>query len=99
MIRVDNGPEFISNGFISWAKIKGIKLLHIQPGKLAQNGFIERFNRTYREAILDMNLFNSLAEVESITKEWLEIYNNKRPHESLAGLPPSEFERRRQKVA
>ena len=99
MIRVDNGPEFISHGFISWAKSKGIKLLHIQPGKPAQNGFIERFNRTYREAILDMNLFNSLAEVESITKEWLEIYNNKRPHESLAGLPPSEFERRRQKVA
>jgi len=32
-----------------------------------QNGFIERFNRSYREAVLDMFVFQSLAEVREQT--------------------------------
>lgn len=90
-IRVDNGPEFISAEFKKWAKLKGIEILFIQPGKPAQNGFIERFNRTFREDILDMHLFDSLTEVNRITKNWLFKYNNERPHESLNGLTPKLF--------
>ena len=51
MFRIDNGPEFISDCFKKWAKANNILLHYIQPGKPAQNGFIERFNRTYREDI------------------------------------------------
>lgn len=91
MIRVDNGPEFASYVFRKWAKTKGILLHFIQPGKPAQNGLIERFNRTYREDILDMNLFSNLREVRFITKNWLSTYNMDRPHESLGGLTPVGF--------
>ena len=72
---------------------------YIQPGKPAQNGFIERFNRTYREAVLDMNLFHSLNEVREVTNEWLKVYNGQRPHQSLAGLPPYQFAEMRNKMA
>ena len=73
---------------------------YIQPGKPAQNGLIERFNRTYREDVLDMNLFGSLREVKLITREWLTMYNEDRPHESLAGLAPAQFaKRRKQRIA
>jgi len=92
-IRTDNGPEYISREFIAWAKKHGIKLCHIQPGKPAQNGYVERFNRTYREEVLDMYLFSSINEVEEITKNWLEDYNNNRPHESLKNMPPRKFAR------
>lgn len=95
MIRVDNGPEFISETIKSWAQEHNIILHHIQPGKPAQNAFIERFNRTYREDILDMNLFQNLQEVRDITRPWIDIYNNERPHESLAGLSPSLFAQKR----
>ena len=91
MIRVDNGPEFISGTFVKWAKENGVALHHIQPGKPAQNGLVERFNRTYREDILDMNMFRHLQEVRAITKDWLKMYNEDRPHESLAGLAPMAF--------
>ena len=90
-IRVDNGPEFAAIAFKRWAALHKIEINYIQPGKPAQNGFIVRFNRTYRDAVLDMNLFNNLQEVKDITADWLKIYNYERPHESLAGLPPCQF--------
>jgi putative transposase len=90
-IRMDNGPELISQRLESWAQEKHIDLLHIQPGKPAQNAYIERFNRTYREDVLDSYLFDNLQEVRYITERWLEDYNTIRPHEALQGLPPRQF--------
>jgi putative transposase len=90
-IRMDNGPELISQRLERWAHDQSIQLLHIQPGKPAQNAYIERFNRTFREDVLDAYLFDDLEEVRSITEHWLEDYNTIRPHEALQGLPPRQF--------
>jgi putative transposase len=62
-IRTDNGPEFTSKDFELWCKDQGIENQYIQPGKPMQNGYIERFNRLYREAILDAYVFMDLEEV------------------------------------
>ena len=48
IIRVDNGPEYISDKLMAWAEKAGIHILHIQPGKPQQNAYIERYNRTVR---------------------------------------------------
>jgi putative transposase len=60
-------------------------------GKPAQNAYIERFNRTYREDVLDAYLFDDLEEVRLITEHWLKNYNTMRPHEALHGLSPRQF--------
>jgi putative transposase len=59
-IRMDNSPEMTLETFTEWAKVKGIALLFIQPGKPNQNAFVERFNRSFRDEVLDANLFNQL---------------------------------------
>jgi putative transposase len=90
-IRMDNGPELISHQLEAWAKQHGIRLAHIQPGKPAQNAYIERFNRTFREDVLDAYLFSSLEEVRRIVATWIEEYNGVRPHEALQGFTPYQF--------
>jgi putative transposase len=90
-IRMDNGPEFISHQFELWCREKQIKLQYIQPGKPMQNGFIERFNGTYRRDILDAYLFEELWQVKQLTAEFIEEYNERRPHKSLNDLTPHEY--------
>ncbi len=91
IIRCDNGPEFISKDFLEWTQKHWIIVQHIEPGKPSQNAFIERFNRTYREEVLDINLFFTVQEAQTISDNWLDDYNNYRPHESLKNLAPTEF--------
>lgn len=90
-LRSDNGPELISKKLAAWAMTHDIVLDFIEPGKPAQNAYIERFNRTYREEVLNLYLFSSLTEVREITEVWMEEYNAIRPHDSLGGSPPFQY--------
>ena len=91
VIRVDNGPEFLSKIFVNFCEQRKIIIQYIQPGKPAQNAYIERFNRTFREDILDAFLFKSLIEVNAISYEWQVDYNTNHPHKSLNGMSPYQF--------
>jgi len=90
-LRVDNGPEFIAQAMADWCKEHGIELIFIQKGKPQQNGFIERFNRTLRDEVLNQFAFESLHQARLYTRAWMWVYNNERPHSSLGYLTPTEF--------
>lgn len=92
-IRVDNGPEFIADKLSEWCADNGVNLQFIQPGRPMQNGYVERFNKTYRDEVLDRHLFFDLTEVRTFTREWMDDYNNFRPHDSLQDLAPIEYAR------
>lgn len=93
-IRLDNGPELTAESFTEWAKEQGIELRFIQPGKPNQNAFIERFNKSFREEVLNANLFNTMSEAQEAAEVWLTDYNEYRPHESLGDMPPAMFKPR-----
>jgi putative transposase len=90
-LRIDNGPEFVSLALADWAEEHDVSLEFIKPGKLSQNSFVERFNRTYRDELLDLYLFRTLGEVRQMTKKWMQRYNEERPHDSLNDMAPVEF--------
>lgn len=83
MIRVDNGPEFISAKLDSWCKENKIALVFIQPGKPTQNAYIERCNGNIRKELLNAYVFRTLDEVKQKAESWRIDYNQNRPHKSL----------------
>jgi putative transposase len=90
-IRSDNGPEFISGTFRKFCCSHRIRHRRIEPGKPQQNSFIERFNRSYREDILDMHTFRNLRQVRELSVAWQNEYNHDRGHASLGGQSPVEY--------
>ena len=90
-LRMDNGPEFIGQALRDWSRQHAVELHFIQPGKPTQNALIERFNRSYRNEVLDCYAFNNLEEVRTITEDWLYRYNYNRTHEALNNLTPHEY--------
>ena len=94
VLRTDNGPEFLGEAFVQWARANGMAIQYIQPGKPNQNAYIERFNRTLREEVLGQHLFATLDDVREATWRWMTQYNEERPHDSLGDLTPAEYRQR-----
>ena len=69
---------------------------YIQPGKPNQNAYIERFNRTFRDEVLDQHLFVRLDDLREAAYWWMIEYNEQRPHDSLGEMTHVEY---RQHVA
>ena len=88
-IRSDNGPEFIAKELRKWLSGVGVKTAYITPGSPWENGFCESFNGTFRDNLLDGEIFYSLQEARVIVSEWVKHYNQVRPHSSLGYRPPA----------
>ena len=87
VVRCDNEPEFLGESFTAWAKQAGMAIQYIQPN---QNAYVERFNRTYREGVLDQHLFASLDDVRKATYWSMIEYNEERPHDALGDKTPAD---------
>jgi transposase InsO family protein len=92
-IRINNGPEFTSRCFLTWAEQRGIRLVHIQPGKPTQNSFVESFNGRFRDECLNANYFENLVDAKRKIEARRVEYNEARPHSGLAYRTPAEFAR------
>ena len=56
-----------------------------------QNGYIERFNRFFREDILDAFYFNGLYQLQRLADKWREDYNFNNPYKALGNKSPKEY--------
>lgn len=90
-LRVDNGPENVAGAMLQWSVDHNVLLHFIDPGKPAQNAWIESFNGRVRDEFLNASSFWTLWQLRDAAVPWLVDYNEVRPHSSLGYLTPKEF--------
>ncbi len=95
-IRTDNGVPFASpNALFGLSKLSvwwlrlGIQIERIQPGHPEQNGRHERMHLTLKKEATQPASFNCLQQ-QGRFDDFLEVYNNQRPHQALNGNYPGE---------
>lgn len=91
-MRSDNGSEFIAKAVQKLLFEKGIKTQFIEPGKPWQNGYNESFNGILRDDCLNKWQFLTIREARLVLDDWIDEYNDYRPHGSLGGLTPNLFQ-------
>jgi putative transposase len=93
MIRLDNGPEFISKELDLWAFMHNVTLDFSRPGKPTDNAFVESFNGKFRGECLNTNWFLSLDEAQRKCEAWRRDYNELRPHSAIGNQVPAALHR------
>lgn len=88
-IRSDNGSEFTANRLREWLKNVNVGTAYIEPGSPWENGYCESFNSKMRDEFLNLEIFDTMFEAETLTKKWVLEYNTVRPHSSLGYRPPA----------
>jgi transposase InsO family protein len=87
--RSDNGPEFIAKELRSWLSGIGVITAYIETGSPWENGLYESFNGTFRDNLLDGEIFYSLKEDQIIVGEWVKHNNDIRPNSALGYRVPA----------
>ena len=82
-LRSDNGPEFIANQIQRWLERASVNTLYINKSNPWENVYVESFNGTLRDELLNRELFLSLEEARYVLDEWRLDYNHRRPHSLL----------------
>ena len=83
------GPEYVSGFLKTWAATRGIHIEDIQPDKLQQNAYIERYNRTVRHEWLDQSIFETIQEAQDQATKCPWSDNNDRPNMAIGGHTPA----------
>ena len=92
-MRSDNGREFIAATVVEWLDERGVATAFIEKGNPQQNPYVERFNGTMRDELLNGEEFDSLLEARVVIASWMDQYNSLRPHRGLGMMTPSQFAR------
>jgi len=74
-----------------WLAEQGVTAVFIEKGSPQQNAFVERFNGTMRDELLNGEQFVNLLEAQVVVGSWRAEYNQQRPHRGLGMLTPAAF--------
>ena len=94
-IFVDNGGPWGYRLEEPWTKLTvwllklGVFVIHARPYHPQSRGKNERFHRTLKAELIDLNRWRDLAAAQRAFDRWRAVYNYHRPHEALGQQPPA----------
>jgi len=69
----------------------GFTISMSRAGTPTDNGYAERFVGMFKLAVVEKKRYKTLGEFVKQADQWLNFYNNERPHSSLNYLSPNQF--------
>ena len=89
----DNGTELTSHAILKWTGENAVPWHRIDPGEPVQNAFVESFDDSLRDELLNEEIFDSLDDARRKLALWGYDYNTVRPYSSLENITPAEARR------
>jgi transposase InsO family protein len=93
LLRSDNGREFIAASLGDWLAEQGVERAFVEKGSPQQNAFVERFDGTMRDEVLNGEEFENVLEARVVISAWVDHYNEERPHRGLGMMTPAAYAR------
>jgi len=87
----DRGIQYCSHQYTNLLKKNEMFISMTENGDPLENPIAERINRTIKEEFTEERYlsFRNISEGKEKIKEWVEFYNQERPHRSIEMLTPS----------
>jgi len=90
IVNSDQGSHFTSPQYLSLIQAAGAQVSMDGKGRALDNIFTERLWRTVKYENVYLQDYSSPREARAGIREYLEFYNQRRPHQSLAYRTPAE---------
>lgn len=89
----DQGVQYASDEYVRRLEELGIRISMSRKGNVYDNAFAESFMKTLKSEEVDINEYETLADVQTNIKRFIEeVYNRKRLHSSIGYVAPEKFE-------
>jgi len=86
----DRGIQYCSQEYVNVLQDYQIKVSMTQNGDPLENAIAERINGILKNELLPNEIIKNLEHAQKLLKEIVLIYNNERPHMSVALLTPNQ---------
>jgi len=86
----DRGVQYCSHGYVKLLQDYKIQISMTENGDPLENAIAERLNGILKDEYLNDNTVKSIEEARVILSQAVKLYNEDRPHMSIANLYPSQ---------
>lgn len=90
IVNSDQGCQFTSDKWVGAILEQGIKISMDGKGRCKDNIYIERFWRSIKYEAIYLNEYAEFTELYCGVKEYINFYNERRPHQNLGYLRPAD---------
>ena len=90
IFNTDQGSQFTSETFTGRLKKAGIAISMDGKGRWCDNVFIERFWRSIKYEEVYLHAYESVSEARNRIGQYIQFFNNRRPHSSLQAQTPDQ---------
>lgn len=101
IFNTDQGSQFTSEAFTGRLKKEGINISMDGKGRWCDNVFVERFWRSIKYEEIYLHGYDSVSEARSRIGQYIQFFNNRRPHSRLQAQTPDQvyFNRPQEQLA